>query len=300
MSQVRWALLAGILLAFTMASVSGAILVRRALSPVERITRTARSIEASSDLSRRVGYTGPMDEIGELVMTFDHMIEHLDRVFQSQRHFVTDASHDLRGPLTVIKGNLDLLKRDLGEEDRREALRAIGAETDRMARIVSALLILAEVESGKVDLQETVSLRRIVLSELRRARQLAGSRKIRVGRQEDLSIKGDAHRLKQLFGNLVDNAIRYTPEGGTITLSLFRDNGWARLEVVDTGVGIAPEHQAKIFDRFYRADKARARAGGGTGLGLAIVKGIAEQHGGTVTVTSQLDKGSTFTAWLKL
>ena len=300
MSQVRWALLAGILLAFTMASISGAILVRRALSPVERITRTARSIEASSDLSRRVGYRGPMDEIGELVTTFDHMIEHLDRVFQSQRHFVTDASHDLRGPLTVIRGNLDLLKRDLGEEDRQEALRAIGAETDRMAGIVNALLILAEVESGKVELQETVSLRRIVLSELRRARQLARSRKIAAGRQEDLSIKGDVHRLKQLLGNLVDNAIRYTPEWGTITLSLFRDNGWARLEVVDTGVGIAPEHLPNIFDRFYRTDRARARARGGTGLGLAIVKGIAEQHGGKVTVASELGKGSTFTAWLKL
>ena len=300
MSQVRWALLASILVALTLAGVSGAVLVRRALSPVQHITRTAQNIEASSDLSRRVGYSGPKDEIGQLATTFDHMIKHLDRVFESQKHFVADASHELRGPLTVVQGNLDLIKRNLGEEDRRESLRAIETETARMAKIVSDLLVLAEVEPGQLERQEMVSLREILLDGLRRAQQLAGNRKIVTGRQEELSIRGDAHRLKQLLGNLVDNAIRYTPEGGTITLSLFRDSDWACLEVADTGIGIAPEHLPHILDRFYRVDKARSRTKGGTGLGLAIVKGIAEQHGGKATVASEPGKGSTFTAWLKL
>jgi len=228
------------------------------------------------------------------------MIDRLDRVFQSQRHFVADASHELRSPLTVLQGNLDLLKRNLGDEDRRESLRAIESETERMSRIVKDLLLLAEVESGPTERGKMVSLGEILLEGLERGWQLAGNRNIILGRHEDLSVRGDAHELRQLLTNLIDNAIRYTPEGRTITLSLYRDGDWARLEVADTGMGIAPEHLPHIFDRFYRVGKGRSRANGGSGLGLAIVKAIAEQHRGKVTVTSEPGKGSTFTVWLKL
>ena len=300
MSQVRWALLASTLVALVLATVSGGAIARGALSPVSKISHTARSIEASSDLSQRVGYTGPRDEIGELATTFDHMIEHLDRVFQSQRYFVADASHELRGPLTVIRGNLDLLKRKFSEEERRESLNAIERESIRMSKIVDDLLLLAEVESDQLEQRQKVSLKEIVLGELERVKALAIERKIIVEHQEDLAVRGDTQRLRQLLTNLVDNAIKYTLDHGTITLSLFRDDSWARMEVTDTGRGIAPEHLPHIFDRFYRVDKARSRTSGGTGLGLAIVKGIAEQHGGKVTVTSQPGKGSTFTVWLKL
>ena len=300
MSQVRWALLASILLALILAAVSGGVIVRNALSPVRQITQTARSIEVSSDLNRRVGYSGPMDEIGRLADTFDHMIEHLDSVFQSQKHFVANASHELRGPLTVIRGNLDLLKRKFSEEDRRESLRAIETEAIRMARVTNDLLTLAELESGQLEKQEMVMLKDILREEFERSQHLARNHKLAIGRQDNLKIRGDTQRLKQLLGNLVDNAIRYTPEGGTITVSLFRDGEWARLEVADTGIGIVPEHLPHIFDRFYRVDKARSRVSGGSGLGLAIVKGIAEQHGGKVTVTSKPGKDSIFTVWLKL
>lgn len=300
MRQLRWATLSSVLLALVLAAVSGGAVVRNALSPVKQITRTARIIETSSDLSRRVGYMGPLDEIGELAATIDQMIQHLDRAFKSQKNFVADASHELRGPLTVIRGNLDLLKRKLSEDDRRESLRAIEQETMRMAKIVEDLLLLAEVESGQVVTQERVALKEIVFTERERARTLAGNRKIVIDQQQDLVIKGDAQRLKQLLGNLVDNAIKYTPEEGTITLSLYQDGGWARLDVADTGVGIAPEHLPHIFDRFYRVDKARSRVSGSTGLGLAIVKGVAEQHGGRVTVASESGRGSVFTVWLKL
>src|SRR4030042_1553469 len=143
MSQVRWALLASTLTALLLAAVSGGAIVRSALSPVSKISRTARSIETGSDLSQRVSYKGPRDEIGELASTFDHMIEHLDKVFQSQRFFVADASHELRGPLTVIRGNLDLLKRKLSQADRQESLRAMERETVRMSKIVDDLLFLA-------------------------------------------------------------------------------------------------------------------------------------------------------------
>ncbi|MBM2831221.1 MAG: hypothetical protein HW414_273 [Dehalococcoidia bacterium] len=300
MSRLRWALLAATLVALILASLSGAGIVRRALAPVERISRIAQSIEASSDLSRRVAYKGPSDEIANLATTFDHMIEHLSKVFESQKNFIADASHELRSPLTVMQGNLDLLKRKISEEDRRASKKSIEAETERMGKIVNDLLLLAEVESGPVERRETVSLAGIVLEEVGRAQSLSGNRRIVVGRLEGLSLSGDTYRLRQLLSNLVDNAVRYTQDAGTVTLSLVRDDRWARLEVADNGIGISPEHLPNIFDRFYRVDKSRSRAGGGTGLGLAIVKGIAEQYGGKVKVTSEPGKGSTFTVWLSI
>ena len=299
-ARIGLAVLVSMVVILTLALISGAILVRRALSPVRRITTTAQGISSSSDLSRRVGYRGPADEIGQLATTFDHMIERLDRAFQSQKSFVADASHELRGPLTVIQGNLDLLKRNLSEEDRRESVRALEAETTRMTKIMSNLLVLAELESGHLEQQENVSLKEMLLDAGERAMHLAGGRRIVIERQEDLWVKGDVDRLGQVLRNLVDNAIRYTPEGGTITLSLFENGDWALLKVADTGIGISPEHLPHIFDRFYRADRARSRASGGTGLGLAIVKGIVEQHGGRVTVTSEPGEGSIFTVWLTL
>ncbi len=300
MSRVRWALLASVLLALALAAISGGAIVRNALSPVSQLVRTARSIEASSNLNRRVGYKGPPDEIGELATTFDHMIEHLDRVFQSQRDFVADASHELRGPLTVIRGNLDLLRRNLSVEDRRESVKAIRRETASMVKIVDDLLLLAEVQSAQPAQEQQVALREVVLEELSRATALAGKRTVTVDRLEDLVITGDARRLKQLLANLVDNAIKYTSEQGTITLSLFKDGEWARLEVADNGIGIAPEHLPHLFNRFYRVNTARSRGSGGTGLGLAIVNGIAEQHGGNVSAASELGNGSTFSVRLKL
>jgi heavy metal sensor kinase len=300
MRNVRLALLSGVSLALLLAVLLGAFLVRRALAPVEQITRTANSIEVSSDLGRRVGYTGPADEVGRLATTFDRMIERLHHFFESQKDFVADASHELRTPLTVIRGNVDLLERNMSEPDRRESLRAIKAEADRMSGIVSDLLLLAEIEAGQAETQEKVALKRLALEEIERAQTIAAGRKIITGRLETIYVKGDGYRLKQLLDNLVSNAIKYTPENGTITISLFRDGEWARLEVSDTGTGIPPEHLPRVFDRFYRVDKARSRAGGGTGLGLAIVKEIAERHDGKVTVESEPGKGSTFTVWLRI
>ncbi len=300
LSQVNYAILASILVALILASVSGSFIVRRALWPVSRITRTAESIETGKDLTRRVGYEGPADEIGQLAATFDRMIGELYSTFESQKRFVADASHDLRSPLTVIRCNLDLMKRNLSEGDRRESLRAIEAEADRMSRIVNDLLLLAEIDSGQTEAKERVSLRNVLLEEYERAVKLTRSHRISIVHQEDVTVEGNKLRLKQMLGNLLDNAIKYTPDGGTISLSLYRDSQWARIDVSDTGIGISPEHLPHMFDRFYRDDQARSRTTGGTGLGLAIVKSIAEQHGGKVAVTSEPGKGSTFSVWLKL
>ncbi|MDP2730606.1 MAG: ATP-binding protein [Dehalococcoidales bacterium] len=300
MAQMRLALLISILVALALSTVFGNAMVRGVLSPVNKILQTVKNIETSSDLGRRVGYFGPKDEIGELAVTFDHMIEHLDKAFRSQRYFVADASHELRGPLTVIRGNLDLLKRNISEADKMEALQAMGRESIRMSKIIDDLLFLAEVESGEPLKCQDVSLKGILAEEAERAKNIAGRRKIILKKQQDVFVKGDAQRLRQLLANLVDNAIKYTPEDGTIVLSLFRDRDWVQLDVTDTGIGIASEHLPHLFDRFYRVDKARSRASGGTGLGLAIVKGIAEQHGGKITVTSKPGEGSSFTAWFKV
>ncbi len=298
--QLRWGFFVSVLVSLLLAVLSGAILAQRALAPVKRITEIAESIGESSDLGRRVGYDGPMDEVGHLAATFDRMIEHLNKTFQSQKSFVTDASHDLRSPLTVLQGNLDLLKRDIPENSKEESLEAMRREIKRMNGIVDDLLLLAEMETDQSDRKNTVSLKDILFECLKRSQQMSATHTIVQGKIENISIKGDVHRLNQMLANLVSNAIKYTPEGGTITLSLFRDDDRAKIEVADNGIGIAPEHIPHLFDRFYRVNKARSRNIGSTGLGLAIVKEIVQQHGGTVTVESEIGKGSVFSAWLKL
>ena len=300
LSQIRWGIMVSVLVALSLTTILGGGVVRRALLPVRRITQTAESIETSPDLSQRVGYRGPMDEIGHLAATFDDMIERLDRAFKSQQEFVADASHELRTPLTVIRGNLDLLKRNLSEADRKESLRALESETARMVKIVNDLLLLAEVDAGTLLEPEPVKLKEILEEESARIRPLAGTRKIIIGRQENLVIRGNPQQLKRLVGNLLDNAVKYTSEDNDITLSLFQEDGWACLKVSDTGIGIAPQHLPHIFERFYRVTQTHSRIRGGVGLGLALVKEIAGRHGGRVTVTSEPGKGSTFTVRLRI
>ncbi len=300
LGQARWAFLVSILVALLLAALLGESTVRGALAPVRRITETARSIRANPDLSRRVDYQGPPDEIGQLAGTFDDMLEQLEDAFQSQKHFVTDASHELRSPLAIIRGNLDLLGLDQTDEERRESLDAIDAETARMTAIINDLLLLADVDSENPETARQVSLKEVVSEEYRRARPMAGKRNFGITRFEDVFVTGNQLRLRQLLANLLDNAIRYTSEEDTVTISVYRDRDRAYLEVADTGIGIDAEHLPHVLDRFYRADKARSRLSGGTGLGLAIVKRIAEQHGGRVTVTSQAGNGTRVTVSLPL
>lgn len=300
MSQLRWGFYISLLAALILAIVSGAVLAQRALAPVKKITATAESIGESSDLGRKVGYTGPMDEVGHLAATFDNMIEQLDKLFQSQKNFIADASHDLRSPLTVLQGNLDLLKRDMSDESKEESLTAMRKEIERMNGIVNDLLLLAEVESDKLNMEELVSLNSVMQEVMESFRLLSPQKNIVEGRTEDVRVKGNGHRLNQMLSNLVSNAVKHTSEDCTIMISLFRDGEWAKIEVADNGEGIASEHIPHLFDRFYRVNQARSRDSGSTGLGLAIVKEIAHRHGGTVTVESSPGNGSVFTVWLKI
>ncbi len=294
--QATLTLLGGGLVAVALAAVGGWWLARRALGPVEQIRRTAAAIESARDLGRRIGFQGPTDEVGRLAATFDHLLARLDEAFQSQKRFVADSSHELRTPLTVIQGHLDLLQRETDPANQAESLAAIRAEAARMGRIVDDLLLLARLDAPQPPGRELVDVDALLVDVYRALRVLAPDREIVLEAVEPATVRGDAAQLRRLLMNLAENAARYTAPGDRISLACRSADGGVALTVRDTGPGIAPEHQAHIFQRFYRAVPTRSRTG--TGLGLAIVQAVAEHHGGRVTLESTPGQGSTFTVWL--
>ncbi len=302
LAQLATLSILGIIASLVLAFVVGVLLARNALAPVDRVTLTAHGITQAGDLTRRLEQRKTKDEVGRLVATFNEMLGRIEELFRAQQRFVSDMSHELRSPLTAIRGNLDLLRRGAADDPqaRSEAIGAIDAEAARMQRLVSDLLILARADEGFKIQQEPVELDTILLDIYRQARVMAGGVKICLGNEDQALVTGDPDRLKQVLLNLVDNAIKYTPSGGEVTLSLERDADWVRVSVADTGIGIPAQDLPKIFDRFYRVDKARSREKGGSGLGLAIGKWIVEAHGGRIEVQSELGKGTTFTVWLPL
>jgi signal transduction histidine kinase len=272
----------------------GMWLSRKALRPIEGITEAASKIAQTDDLSTRLEWDGPMDELGRLTKVFNGMMERLQDLFSVQQRFVADVSHELRTPLTAIRGNLDLIKR-YGVD--AESLEAIESEAERMSRMVSDLLLLARADYGGLTLElEPLDLDTVVIEAHQQAKILAKDRDlvINIDHFEPVRIEGHADRMKQLLLNLLGNAIKFTPDGGRITLSLRQSGGKAILRVKDTGIGIGAEDIKHIFDRFYQVDKSRFRTGDSSGLGLAIAKWIVEAHHGTIGVESELGKGSTF------
>ncbi len=290
----------GVIGALVLAFLIGAILAKNALAPMDRITQTAHSITHSGDLTRRIEQKATQDEVGRLVSTFNEMLGRIEELFRTQQRFVADVSHELRTPLTAIRGNLDLLRRGAANdpEELTQALSAIDSESERMMRLVSDLLLLARADEGIKIQKRMVELDTLLLDVYRQARVMGNGVKVSLGSEDQAQVMGDPDRLKQVLFNLVDNAIKYTPGGGEVRLSLERDTQWVRVAVADTGIGIPPQDLSKIFDRFYRVDKARSREKGGSGLGLAIAQWIAQAHGGRIEVQSAVGKGSTFTLWL--
>ncbi len=295
-------LIGGGVMAVLSAALVGWLSARRALQPLETITRTALQITRADDLSRRIPMDGaPQDEVGRLGMAFNESLERLERLFNTQRRFLADVSHELRTPLTAIRGNVDLLRR-LGGVDPT-SLDAIQSEAERMSRLVGDLLLLAQADSGNLPLARApVELDTLLLDVFREAQVLAAGVHVSIGEIDQALVLGDRDRLKQLILNLVSNALKFTPEGGRVTLGLARAAGeWARLAVTDTGLGIPPDELPHVFDRFYRVDKARSRALGGAGLGLSIAQRIAQMHGGRIEAMSEgAGRGATFCIWLPL
>ncbi len=292
-NQLMKIMLIGTGLALLLSVLLGDWFARRALRPVANITRTAEQIIAAEDLASRINYNGPQDELGYLITTLNAMISRLEKLFTAQQRFVADVSHELRTPLTAIQANLDLAER-YGLQEHE--LAAIKSETSRMSRLVGDLLTLAQADLGYLPFVESdVELDTLILEIYNQALLLSkGKNRIELEEIDQVMVSGDSDRLKQLLLNLVMNAIKYTPEEGSITLSLRQTNEHAEIIVKDTGIGIPPEDLPHIFDRFYRVDKARARKAGGSGLGLAIAQWIADAHHGKLSVESTVGEGTCF------
>jgi two-component system, OmpR family, sensor kinase len=306
LNQLRLILTVMGAISLVVAMVAGWVMARAALLPIDRLAQAAQDIGAAQDFERRVAHRGPRDEVGRLAVTFNEMLgrlqsayQHLEAALAAQRRFIADASHELRTPLTSIRGNIGFLRRvvDMDPLDREEALADVASEVERMSRLVGDLLTLARADAGQHLPKTTVEMAPLVREVARQARFLSdGEVEVSLGRVDETRVHGDPDHLKQLLLILADNAVKYTPAGGQVSLAASRENGQLRLEVADSGVGISPDDQQRVFERFYRADPARSR--GGAGLGLAIARWIAEEHGGSIAVRSTLGQGSVFTVEL--
>jgi two-component system, OmpR family, sensor kinase len=272
----------------------GYLLARAILSPIDRVTQTARAIGLSQRLDRRLPPYRHGDEVGRLITTFNGMLARIEIAFQAQRRFVSDASHELRTPITTILGNVQALRRGgLAPSEREEAIADIESETERMSRLVQGMLALARADSGRTLARDLVPVNLLVQEVVRQAQRISGDVTVRLGSIEECEALGDADHLRQLLLILVDNAVKYNRPQGEVVIDVQRDGARLRLSVSDTGYGIAEEDLPHVFDRFYRSKSRRGEDG--TGLGLSIARWIAESHGGELTVASTLDKGSAFT-----
>jgi heavy metal sensor kinase len=280
----------------------GWVISGQVLAPIARITDVARDIQAT-DLGRRIRLQGPDDELKQLADTFDAMLYRLDAAFKAQERFVADASHELRNPLAVIRTNIDVALSDdrASVEDLRQTAGVVRRASDRMAGIVDDLLLMARRQAPLTQ-RDPVDLASVLAEEADEFAAAAKKKGIVLERlaPPGIMVTGDRDALKRAVANLLENAIRYTPAKGRIRMACGRERTWAWITVIDNGPGIAAEHHERVFDRFWRADKARSRAEGGTGLGLAIVRQIARTHGGEVQLRSKPGEGATFVLWLPL
>ncbi|HEY9501437.1 MAG TPA: ATP-binding protein, partial [Pyrinomonadaceae bacterium] len=275
------------------------------LLPIASMNQQTQVITAQN-LSSRLNVQNPRDELGGLATTINELLTRLEVSFRQQQRFIADASHELRTPLAVLRSETEVaLGQKRSADEYEESLLLIKDEAERLSRIVEDLFILANQPSQMpaVLMKEPVVLNELVHDCVRAARVLGARKDLNFKLENtstDLSLNGDDELLRRMLLNLLDNAIKYTPDGGEIFVELQRQNGNARLIVRDTGIGISATEQAHVFDRFYRVDKARSRSLGGAGLGLSIVNWIVEAHEGKITLESTLDHGSKFTVELPL
>jgi len=280
-----------------LAAAGGAIIARTALRPVDEMALAARRITAE-DLERRISLRGTGDELDRLAETLNGMLARLSAAFAEQRRFTADAAHELRTPLTALKGGIEVsLRANRPAEDYRKALAGGLEEVERLIRLAEDLLLLSRSTAGPETSRGPVELEPLLLDVFDVGVRLAqGTRvSVRVNDVTPVTVRGDVSALRRALLNLVENAIKYTPAGGKVELSLTSDDGFAVLTVQDTGIGIATTDQERIFERFVRLDAARARETGGTGLGLSIARAIVVAHGGTLEVKSEAGAGSRFT-----
>lgn len=294
--DLREQLVLGIPVLLVLAGLGGYFLASRALLPVTRLTNTARGIEAS-DLSRRVAYSGPMDEVGQLAETFDEMLERLESAFLRERRFASDAAHELRTPLGVLKGNIEVsLSKRREPAEYEKTLRLLQEHVERLIRLSNGLLLLARLDQkilawkpGLFNLSELLGnlLEQFIPLGLQKAV------KFTVAVEKELYIYGDQDQIIQLFINLFDNAIKFTPKGEKINLIAKQSEKQIQIVLNNGGVSVPAESIPQLFERFYRADPSRRSNNQGTGLGLAIAKEIVKAHNGQIDATSNLREGFT-------
>ncbi len=281
----------------------GYILVKRALLPVDRIAASAERI-SSQNLSERLPVPHTGDELDRLSVALNHMIERLETAFQYSRRFVADASHELRTPLTVLRGELEsLVEEPQHSPEYRERLGSALEEVERLANIVEGLFAISRLDAGEAAAEWVkFDLAQLAASTADQMSLLAEDKKIHVtcSAASSVWVEGDRARLKQVVVNLLDNAIKYTPQGGSVALKVLPEDSKAVMEVSDNGIGIPSEALPRVFERFFRVDKARSREQGGAGLGLSIVKSICLAHQGKVQATSTPGQGSRFRVELPL
>ena len=293
-------------IALVLAGLGGFFLARKALAPVATMSERARRISADN-LGERLPVANPRDELGQLASTFNEMLTRLNASFDQQRQFMTDASHELRTPLSVMHttAEVTLERPQRAESEYREALAMVDAQTCRLTRIVEHMFTLARADAGRHPLHESDFYLDELIGETARAARILAARvevSVEVATAADVPFRGDEDLLRQMLLNLLDNAIRHTPAGGTVRVSLARFDSACEISVADNGAGIPTDAQPHIFERFYRADEARSRTDGnggiGAGLGLSIARWIAEAHNGRLELRRSDKGGSLFVASL--
>lgn len=300
---LRTQLLLGLPLILLLLAAGGILLADRALRPIDHITRTTEALSAR-DLSRRIDYVGPADEVGRLARTLDSMLARLEQAFERERRFTADAAHELRTPLTALKGQIQVtLGKKRTGDDYRQTLEGLQRQVDRLVGLSDGLLFLTRADHGilhaetaTVDLSELLEILAEQIQPLAESREL----KLATNLEASLLVEGDQDLLIRLLSNLLDNALKYTPAGGHISLSLHHKRNAALIEVSDTGRGISTEHLPHLFERFYRVEEDRSSISGGTGLGLAMAAEITQLHRGSISVHSEVGRGTTFTVRLPL
>lgn len=283
-------------IALAAAAFAGWWVVRKALLPVERMRRKAERI-GIDELHERLTAPRSADEIGQLAGTLNAMLDRLEAGVSAKRQLIADASHELRTPLAAMRAELDVSLRQPGRSDAdRSVLESVREDVDRMSRTVDNLLTLARADEGQLELMlSDFDLHEIAQAAAGSIQPLAdanGVQLLLIGNA--CPTEGDPQRIRQALTNLIENAVEFTPRGGTVTVSTWRADGEAGVTVQDTGAGIAPADRDRVFDRFYRVDPSRSRRTGGSGLGLAICFEIATAHGGRIWLDSEEGTGCTF------
>ncbi len=275
-------------------ALGGWMIVKRSFSPLESITQTAAAINEARDLSGRIALPRGKDEFSRLADAFNGMFERLEASFEAERQFTADASHELRTPVSIIKGACEYAEKyDETPQERLETILMIHRQADKMTSLISQLLSMTRLEQGT----ELAHLQQLSLSDLARSvclEQAYSPEKVIVQADDPVFVRADAALLSRLVQNLVDNALKYGKPDGHVWVCVSRQDDTALLSVRDDGIGIAPEHREKVWQRFYQVDSSRGGQSG-AGLGLSMVRQIAQLHGGTVTLESQPGVGSTFT-----